>query len=442
MKTLFKNIVSGILIWESKIVLRKYKPRIVTVTGSVGKTSAKDAIHTVLATKYKARKSLKSLNSEIGVPLTILGLENAYLNPVLWIKNIVEGMMLIVFPFKYPEMLVLEVGADRPGDIESFSKWLKPDIAVITRFGDVPVHVEFFPSIEDLVNEKGYLVRELKNGGTFVLNSDDKRIVDFSESVVHPGTHTIKKISYGFNPPADVEASHEIVTYGAYAHTDLEFPNGMMTVINVRGTKVPVAIHGSLGVQHIYPVLSAFAVGIAEGMKPIEISQALENHVPPRSRMRLIAGIKDTVLIDDTYNSSPVAVEAALLTLKAVNVAGRKIAVLGDMMELGQYSVDEHKKAGKIVAGIAHILVTVGVRSRMTAEAALNEGVSENNILQFDSAQEAGKYLESVIKAGDIILVKGSQSMRMERIVEELMNNPEEKDTLLVRQEPQWLAKK
>ncbi len=442
MKTLFKNIVSGILIWESKVVLKKYKPRLITITGSVGKTSAKDAIYTVLKSKCKARKSQKSLNSEIGVPLTILGLENAYLNPFLWLKNIIEGLVLIVFPFKYPELLVLEVGADRPGDIESFSKWLKPDVAVITRFGDVPVHVEFFPSIEDLVNEKGYLVRALKNGGTFVLNSDDKRIVDFSESVVHPDTHTIKKISYGFNPPADIEASHESIIYGAYSHTDLEFPKGMITNITVGGTSVPVTIHGSLGVQHIYPVLAAFAVGIAEGMNPQEISKALEEHLPPRSRMRLIGGIKDTVIIDDTYNSSPVAVEAALLTLQAIKVAGRKIAVLGDMMELGQYSVDEHKKAGKIAAGIANILVTVGVRSRMTAEAALNEGVSENNILQFDSAAEAGKYLESIIKAGDIILIKGSQSMRMERMVEEIMINPEEKEDLLVRQEPQWLAKK
>jgi UDP-N-acetylmuramoyl-tripeptide--D-alanyl-D-alanine ligase len=175
-------------------------------------------------------------------------------------------------------------------------------------------------------------------------------------------------------------------------------------------------------------------------MKAEHIIEALKHHKTPRGRMKLIPGLKDTLLIDDTYNSSPIAVHAALESLQKLKQLGRKIAVLGDMMELGQYSVEEHKNVGKAAAAMVDILVTVGVRSRGTAEAALDAGMSELNILQFDTSQEAGKYLESVIKPGDIILIKGSQSIRMERTVYEIMSNPEESRNLLVRQDKQWLA--
>lgn len=436
MKNLFKKFIVKVISWEAKMVVRKYKPKIVAVTGSVGKTSTKDAIYVVLASTFSTRKNEKSFNSEIGVPLTILGCPNGWFNPFVWLKNIFDGLLLIIFPHNYPKWLVLEAGADHPGDIKSFADWVKPNIAVITRFGDVPVHVEFFPSIDDLIREKGYLAEALKPDGVFVFNNDDKRISDFSNFILR------KKFSYSLAPGGDVEGSDEQFTYGNYEDSELEFPNGVAFKIKYRGSVVDVTLAGALGRQHIYPILAAFAVGVSQGIAPEKIGQSLKNYISPKARMKLIAGVKDTLIIDDTYNSSPVAVHEALRTLKEVRVAGKKVAVLADMMELGQFSVDEHKRVGEIVAQTAQLLITVGIRSRATADAALDAGMNESSVLQCETSQEAGKLLESLIAPGDIVLVKGSQSMRMERVVEEVMAHPENRENLLVRQDKVWRAKK
>src|SRR3989344_8546934 len=144
MKQTFKKIITSIIIWEAKMVLRKYRPHIVAVTGNVGKTSAKDALYAALRRAYYVRKSEKSYNSsDIGVALSILGVPNAWMNPIGWAQNILEGLRLIFLKNHYPKWLILEVGADRPGEIASVASWLRPDIVVITKIGDVPVHVEF-----------------------------------------------------------------------------------------------------------------------------------------------------------------------------------------------------------------------------------------------------------------------------------------------------------
>jgi UDP-N-acetylmuramoyl-tripeptide--D-alanyl-D-alanine ligase len=179
-------------------VLRVYKPRIVAITGSVGKTSTKDAIYSVLAPHVFVRKSEKSFNSEIGIPLTILGRPNAWNNPFGWLENLIDGLVLIVWRTKYPEWLVLEVGADRPGDISSVAKWLRADIVVITRLPDVPVHVEFFDSPEDVIREKASLLRALKPDGTFVANADDEKVLALRDDV--PG----QSMTFGFSLGSDI----------------------------------------------------------------------------------------------------------------------------------------------------------------------------------------------------------------------------------------------
>jgi len=167
----------------------------------------------------------------------------------------------------------------------------------------------------------------------------------------------------------------------------------------------------------------------------VAMSQALsEKHETQPGRMKIIEGIKGSTIIDDSYNSSPVAVNSALRTLGDIETKGRKIAVLGDMMELGEYSSDEHKKVGEMATNTCHMLVTVGLRSRDTATGALNAGMKEENIFQFEDSQKAGAYLQNIIEKEDVILVKGSRwAMRMERTVEEIMARPERADELLVR---------
>lgn len=436
MKKIFKKLITRIITWEAATAIRRYKPKIICVTGSVGKTSTKEAIYTVLANKFKVRKSQRSSNSEIGVSLTILGCEDTRQNPLIWLRTIIEGFLLVILPHRYPQWLVLEIGADRPGDIKKISSWLKPDITVITRFGDVPAHIEFFSSVDDLVREKGYIVKALKPGGTLIYNSDDERIASFVEHISE------KKITYGFGPGVDVLASNDEIAYGNYDHSDLEFPKGVTFKIDHSGSSIPIQLNGSLGRQHIYPMLAAFAVGISTGMNPVEIETALSTHSAPPGRMKLLAGIKETLIVDDTYNASPIAVHEGLKTLFGLETAGRKIAVLGDMMELGEHSIEEHRRIGEVAAKLADILMTVGVRARGIADAALDAGIDEGKVFQFESAQEAGKYLESIIGYGDIVFVKGSQAMRMERVVEEIMQYPKDKGRLLVRQDSRWQSRK
>jgi len=426
MKNYFKIIIVILLQLEARLVLKKYKPNIIAVVGSVGKTTTKDAIYTVLSTSFFVRKSEKSFNSEIGIPLTILGCPNGWSNPFIWFKNLLEGLALIVLRNHYPKWLILEVGADRPGDIKKIASWLKPDMVVVTRLPSVPVHVEFFNNPEDVIKEKKYIVDALKPNGTLILNSDDSKVMALKETV------PAKVFTYGFLKGADLVVLNDFISYKGGK------PLGMRFRVDYRQKSIPIITTGAIGRQNVYPTLAAIAVGFSQNLNMVTMGQALLNHETPPGRMRVIDGIKNSLIIDDTYNSSPIAATEALNTLEKVSSAGVKIAVLGDMMELGRYSVDEHIKVGQHASKICDLLITVGVRARHIAEGALNSGMSEKNIRQYDDAKRAGKELESTLAAGDIVLIKGSQSVRMEQTVAEIMAHPENQKQLLVRQEKEW----
>ncbi|MDO8572942.1 MAG: UDP-N-acetylmuramoyl-tripeptide--D-alanyl-D-alanine ligase [bacterium] len=426
-KSIAKKIIVVIITLEARLVIKKYKPKIIAITGSVGKTSTKDAVYEVIATSFIARKSEKSFNSEIGIPLTILGVSNAWGNPLLWAKNILSGLALILLRKHYPQWLVLEVGLEKPGDIRDVTKWLTPDIVIMTKFSDVPVHVEFFSSPAALMEEKAALVDVLKKEGLLVLNYDDEKVLALkqkSKSAV---------FTFGFSDEATIRASHDEIEYDKEGN-----PEGTIFKVNHDGTAVPAHLPGTVGRQYIYSVLAALCVGSFLKINMITMVEAVAKFKTPNGRSRVIKGVKNTYIIDDTYNSSPIAVEAAIATLSQFKTKGRKIAVLGDMLELGKYAVTEHKRIGTLAGGVCNTLLCIGVRARYFAEGAEIGGLSEKNIFQFDDTKEAGKFLELFIKDSDVILVKGSQSMRMERIVEEIMAHPEEKGELLVRQEEEW----
>lgn len=426
MKALFKKIVVAILTFEAKILLQRTKPQIIAITGSVGKTSVKDAVYAVLKDHVYARKSEKSYNSDVGVPLSVLGLQNGWSNPFVWFKNILDGGMVALFPGKYPHVLVLEMGVDRPGDMDKLTAWIKPDVVVLTRLPDVPVHVEYFDSPEAVIAEKKKLVDALKTDGTLVYNQDDPKVVEIAESVLQ------KTISYSRYSLSSFTASADKVMYENGRAIGFEF------ILTHGNQAFQLWVNGSLGVQHAYNYAAALAVGSIFGVSVEQGATALENHMPPPGRMRLLDGLKDTLIIDDTYNASPVATERSLHTLKEIKGVKRRIAVLGDMMELGKYSVDEHERIGAMIPKVADVLITVGVRARGIANGALEAGMSEKNIFQYDDAYRAGKELELMLEPGDVVLVKGSQSIRAERVVEEIMAHPEDAETLLVRQSTMW----
>lgn len=434
MRDFFKTAVVTILRWEARIVLRKFKPKVVAVTGSVGKTSTKDAIFVVLAKHAHVRKSQKSFNSEIGLPLTILGLKNAWNSPAAWVVNIFDGLMLILFGKNYPEWLVLEVGADRPGDIRSLVGWLKVDVAVITRLPETPVHVEFFDSPEAVIEEKAALIECLRPGGTLILFADDPRTRALERHEPFPDARIIL---FGFNEECDVRGSDFTLVRAASVGRKRGLPIGMSATVTIAGENAPVEVIGSIGAHAFLPGIAAAAVGHALGMPLQDIIEGLSHYDPPPGRMRLIPGLKGSLIIDDTYNSSPAAVEAALDTLIAIKPK-RAIAALGDMLELGRHSAQAHRKAGAHAAKACDLLVTVGFRARDIVQGALDSRMKEEKIFQYENARKAGAELKNWVGEGDVVLVKGSQSMRMERIVEELMLEPEQAPKLLVRQEREW----
>src|SRR3989344_1020502 len=434
LKAYLKKIIVFLITFEAKLVLKKFHPRVIVITGSVGKTSTKDAIYAAIAPYAFVRKSEKSFNTEVGVPLTILGRPSGWTNPYAWFVNIVDGFLLLVAGKKYPQWLVLEVGADRPGDIKHIASWLSPDMVVITRFAPVPVHVEYFDSPEEVFAEKAEMVKALKPSGTLVLLHDDEKVRKLSE--LSPSK---KVLTYGFSRGSLVRGSKNSIVYeGRGQHRR---PTGMSFIFTHEGKSAEVVTKNSIGRQGLYAILAAAAAGITLEKDITELARALSAFEAPTGRMRILPGVKEMSIIDDTYNSSPVAVKEALDALAHLKIKGKKLAVLGDMLELGQFSVQEHKSIGAYALGKVDMLVAVGVRSRDTALGALEVGFDASNILQFDDSRQAGKAIETLIQPGDAVLIKGSQGMRMEYAVEEIMAHPEDKERLLVRQEDEWLAR-
>lgn len=427
MKALIKSIIVAIVTFEAKLVLRKYKPTIVVVTGSVGKTSMKDAVGTVLQSKFYIRKSEKSFNSETGVPLTILGCENPWNSHYLWLKVIIEGVWLILSKNHYPKILVLEVGADKPGDVSGMMSWISPDVVVVTKLPSIPVHVEAYASPDETRAEEFSPACALSPDGTLIYSADDEFATELAKGV------SANVLTYGVqNTTADIVGEYKGLVY------DNACPKGFSADIIRGDTKECLFINGAAGKHQLYPALGAFAVGVSFDMTAKEICTALEKYVPPQGRMRLLRGIKNTVLIDDSYNASPVAVIAALETLEEVQVPGRTIVVLGDMLELGTYSIDEHIHIGRFAAKKADFLVTVGLRAQGIADGANKARMAKKNMEHFGSSEEAAEFLEGFIEEGDLILVKGSQGVRLERITEKLIEDKDTAGKVLVRQDTEW----
>jgi len=433
MKEIFKKIIIFILILESKLVLLKFKPKIITVTGSVGKTSTKDAIYTALENNLKVRKNQKSFNSEIGTPLTILGLENAWSNPLLWVKNFFLGLF-VIFKKDYPDWLILEVGSDHPGDVRKVGKWLKPDVAVITAIPKVPVHVEFFESPEALAEEDLSIINFLKSNGTLVLNADDK-IVLAAKDRFSGNVYT-----YGSDESSTVSFSNQNIVYSDVGGTIL--PSGVAFKITNSGNSVPLFLPKVLGVQHILPVTAAIAVGLSQKIPFLDMINSLSNFQAPRGRMNLIQGKNNSMIIDDTYNSSPLAVQKALEVLSEVKTNGSKIAVLGDMLEIGKYSADEHKKVGELAAKLkVDVLISVGIRAQSISKSAIDSGMSDKKVFHFKDFNNVADLILANLKPSDVVLLKGSQGVRLEKVVAELISDNLNKTELLVRQDTQWQNK-
>lgn len=431
---MIRHILISILKWQAVVVLKKYQPKIIVVTGSIGKTTTKDSIYGALSKNVYVRKSHKNFNNDIGVPLTILGLPSGWRNPWKWLLNVLQGFWMIIVRQPYPEWLVLEVGIRKPGDMDILKRWLRPDVVVVSAFGTMPSHVEFFEDKYGVWNEEASIIDALRPDGLLVLNHDDAEVM----KLYHRHNRVM---TFGTHPDATVSAHNYHIAYDEHHN-----PWGTVcevTYTDTQGT-ASVRVPGVLGNNVIYAALAGLTVAHSIAL-PIDTTLAgLEQTEFPGGRMRVIPGVKNTTIIDDTYNSSPSALENAIDMVAHIrkHTQRRTIAVLGDMLDLGKHTEEEHRAMGSYVVDKVDIFIAVGIRAVTAAKQALESGMAPAHVMTFDDSREAGKFVERFIQSGDLILVKGSQGVRMERVVMEIMAHPELREKLLIRQEPEWIQKK
>ncbi len=418
-----RKILQFILKIFARLMLARHRPTVIGVTGSVGKTSAKEAIYAVLHKRHSVWKSGKNYNTEIGVPLAVFGIsDSGYNSAWRWLLIFLQMAKRLIKFSGYPDFLILELGVDKPGDMKYLADLARPQIGIITAIGEVPVHVENFPGPKELAREKLRLMKALPHLGYAILNRDDAALME------EAGRTNAKILTYGFDASSDVRAGAlETRSEDAVLSFKIEY----------RGSFVPVRLKNVFGKTNVYAALAGAAAGLALGMNLIEVSEGLLDYAPPPGRLRLIPGVKNSRILDDTYNASPLSVAAALEVLKNLE-SGRDIVVLGDMKELGKYAESAHRAAGKLISNFVSEIWLAGDLAKLIGEEAVLNGFDESKVHYFQKSEEIGRLLQDSIKPGDLILVKGSQSMRMEKVVEEIMAEPEKAKELLVRQGPPW----
>lgn len=428
--SLYKKILLRITRYLAERILRKYQPQQVVITGSVGKTSTKQALLSVITDVSSVYSSEVSIRSEFSLYCTIIGVPHpgkrlGGLLRVLW-----RGCVLVCTQKQdaYPQVLVFEMGIKHSGDTARIAQMLEPDVVVVTPFGTPPTHIEFFDTVQALITEKIAVIDQMKRSGIVVLPQDDEYLEDIKRKIKVP------VVSYGFDPQSTLVVSHPEIAYADGV------PIGMRFRANFEGKSLPSILYGALGVTHVLANAAALATAEVLDISLIQALTSLESNDAPPGRMKLIHGVYDTMIIDDTYNASPVAMSAALKTLAHLETRGRKIAILGDMLDLGRHAEQAHRTVGEEVVESADVVIAVGVRAQFIAENARKKGMKRrSSIMTFSTSAQAGAYAKTILKEGDIILVKGSQDMRMERVVEQIMSNPKDKETLLVRQNDFWL---
>jgi UDP-N-acetylmuramoyl-tripeptide--D-alanyl-D-alanine ligase len=397
----------------SQLTIARYRPGVIAITGSVGKTSTKRAIAAVLSSERHVRVSYGNFNNEIGVPLTILGEWQEIKGVFFWPRVLFTSIAQLIRRTPYPEILLLEYGVDRPGDMRYLLEVAQPNIGLLTAIGEIPAHVEFFSGPEEVAEEKARLIERLPPGGVAVLNYDDATVMDLQDRT------RAHAITFGFGEGADVRITNFEERSERVSAKNGARPLGIAFKLEYAGSVVPVVLGGAFGHAQAYAAGAAAAVGVMFGMNLVRIAEALGRYEPPPGRMRLLDGVKGTYILDDSYNASPLSMHAALDTLRALP-AKRKVAVLGDMLEIGKYAIEAHEAIGRLAAHAADALITVGPRAKFIAEAAKKEGMSRRAIMSFDTAEEAQRPVQDLIRKGDLILIKASRAIGLEKVVEEI----------------------
>jgi UDP-N-acetylmuramoyl-tripeptide--D-alanyl-D-alanine ligase len=351
---------------------KKLNFRLAAITGSAGKTTTKDFAAAILARRFAVEKTPGNQNSQIGFPMSVMNLPRT------------------------PAWMVGEMGLSEPGDLSRLSRAFEPEVAAILLVA--AAHLQFFASVDAIADGKAEILEGLKPGGTFVANADDPRV----EAIA--ARHRGRVVRFGRAAGADVTARAVIPDAGGSRFV-LATPEGEAAV------RLPLA-----GPHQVANFLAAAAIGFAVGVPPAECAAASEELRPAPHRGELVRHASGAVLFDDAYNANPSSMRAALETL-AVLPARRRIAVLGDMLELGPEEERWHREAGAAVPGRADVLVCVGPRGRLIGEGAVAAGLPPGAVRRVASPEEAAELLASLLAPGDVALFKASRGIGLERAV-------------------------
>lgn len=358
---------------------RRFRAPVIAVTGSNGKTTTKEILASVLMRRYRVLKNYGNMNNLIGVPLTLLAMHSGH------------------------EAAVIEIGMNKRGEIRKLARICAPDIGVITNIGEA--HLEGLGSLENIKRAKGELVEAMASENRVVLNVDDSAVMDLAASA------ECDVVTFGLNNHADIMARE----------VEIEWGKGTLFILSGGGKSIPV-LFPLYGVHQLYNALAAAAAAYSLGLDLYEIREGLEAYEPYSGRMEILAqgGVH---IINDSYNANPPSVKYAVDTMKKLG-DGRTIAVLGDMLEMGDDAEELHAHIGEYVftKGI-DLIVTVGALAGKIGEGAIAGGMDANKVFSFEEKNEAIRYIKKTIACGDWLLVKGSRGMKMEEITYSLVRD-------------------
>ncbi|XLQ19829.1 MAG: UDP-N-acetylmuramoyl-tripeptide--D-alanyl-D-alanine ligase [Candidatus Moraniibacteriota bacterium] len=406
-KSIKIRMLEKILGFISKSILWRYNPYVIGITGSVGKTTTKDVIVHILKKHKQIYYTKKNYNNEIGVPLTILGV-NKDIKSIFSIFYIFGVWITKMIYCKYPEIVVVEMGVDRPGDMDYLTSIVPLDISVLTAISFA--HSEFFSSIDEITREKQKIVTNMKKGGIAIINYDDKNVVSVLNKVD-------TAITFGKSDGADFVAT-DIETCFYSCHD-----RGLSFKLNYKNKIIPVRLKNVIAEHFIYSVLAGIAVAEHLKLNIVEVMNDVYDFQTSPGRMQFFEGIKGSKIIDDTYNASPKSMSAAIDVLN--NIEGsRKIAILGDMKELGDISQREHQKIARQLQEIKiDEVFLVGEEMKYAVTILKKSNIS---VSHFDESVNVCDKIRDVIKSEDTILIKGSRGIHMENVVKELILNKSE----------------
>ena len=398
-------------------ILRRWHPTVIAVTGSVGKTSTKEAIAQVLSGHFATFKSWQNYNDALGLPLSLGRLEERH------------------------EYAVLELACDHPGEIRQLCQITQPSIGVLTNIS--PAQLQYFGTLAHLAEEYGQLLTMLPPHGLAIINGDDPMIGPLLANCPAPIITYQPSKAQNVQPLWTLSCDIPLDAVGMRFIASAPFASALTTT-DMMGTdamnRVPTEHVTSrlMGRHHVATMLAAMAVGQQCGLSIADMQPVLANVSAMPGRLKALPGIRSTTLLDDTHNAAPASVAAGLETIRELP-ANHRIAVLGDMLRLGDYAEEAHRMAGQKAAECVDRLVLRGEYASIVAESARKAGMPEDHIIITSTHEDAARAVEHMLTSLDtIVYIKGSEETRMERVTERLMAEPETARAQLVRQTPGW----